>query len=307
MKKKDEGNPIEWTIDGYDILINYPEKLYWPEEKITKLDMLNYYRILADIMLPYFKNRPVTLRCFPRGISDFSYYKRNFDLDTGNLIKTLPYAEVSQDKIIQVPIINNEAGLVYLSSKGCIEFHLWSSKMPNYENPDIVIFDLDVSSKASFKKVLEAALCLNKLLNDLNIIGYVKTSGGTGLHVYVPIEAKYSFEYVRNWVKKIGEQLSKRHPNLITTKENSGATHKSEMIVIDYLQNVISRNTAAPYTVRANSGAPVSAPLSWEEVEKGGFEPKDFNLKNMPDRVAKMGDLFMDVLINKQVIPHSFV
>lgn len=304
MKEKDEGKTLKWTINGHEILINYPKKLYWPEEKITKLDLLEYYSVMAKIMLPYFKNRPATLHCFPRGIKDFSYYKRNFNQDTDHLITTLPYAEVSQDKIIQVPIINNEAGLVYLSSKGCIEFHLWSSKMPNYKNPDIVIFDLDISIKASFKKVLEAALCLNKLLNDRKIIGYVKTSGGTGLHVYVPIDAKYSFEYVRNWVKNIGEQLTKRHPNLITTKEDNGATHKSEKVVIDYLQNVISRNTAAPYTVRAYGGAPVSAPLSWAEVEKGGFIPMDFNLKNMPDRVAKIGDLFLGVLTNKQAITH---
>ncbi|VAW41131.1 ATP-dependent DNA ligase clustered with Ku protein, LigD [hydrothermal vent metagenome] len=293
--------PLIWNIDGYELLISHPQKLYWPKERYTKIDVLNYYRTISTTILPYFKDRPVTLHYFPRGIEGFSFYKRNFENES--LIRTASYKEVSQDKTIQVPLIDSSSGLLWLASRGGIEFHLWSSKMPNYTHPDIAIFDLDISKDTDFNDVLKAGWYLHELLNSIKIKSYPKTSGGTGLHVYVPIVAKYSFELVRNWVKSIGNKLANCYPEIISTKKDKGATHKSDKVIIDCLQNVISRNTAAPYTVRAYSSAPISTPLSWDEVKKGGFTPKSFTIKNVPDRVAKLGDLFSEVLTNKQQLP----
>lgn len=291
-----------WNIDGYELKISHPNKLYWTKEGFSKLDLLNYYNSISSTILPYFKDRPATLHYYPRGIDGFSFYRRNFEKNTQNVIRTVPYQEISQEKIIQVPIIDTKIALLWLASKGSIEFHLWSSKIPNYKNPDMAIFDLDIKNEANFKHALEAAWYLHEYLESIKLKGYPKTSGGSGLHVYVPIVDKYSFEFVRNWVKKIGTKLAKQYPNLITTKKDSGATHKSDKVVIDYLQNVISRNTAAPYTVRAYPYAPVSTPLTWDEINKGGFYPKDFNLKNVPKRVAKLGDLFSEVLTKKQLL-----
>ncbi|MCF6294234.1 MAG: non-homologous end-joining DNA ligase [Flavobacteriaceae bacterium] len=299
VKHKEEH--ITWHIDGDELLISHPQKLYWPKEGYTKIDVLNYYRTISTTILPYFKDRPVTLHYFPRGIEGFSFYKRNFENES--LIRTASYKEVSQDKTIQVPLIDSSSGLLWLASRGGIEFHLWSSKMPNSTYPDIAIFDFDINENVNFKNVLQAAMYLNKLLNTMNLKSYPKTSGGTGLHVYVPIVSEYSFKFVREWVKKISDILADKYPALITTQRESGKTHKSNKVTIDYLQNVISRNTAAPYTVRAYSSAPISTPLSWDEVKKGGFTPKSFTIKNVPDRVAKLGDLFSDVLTNKQQLP----
>jgi len=301
--KKNEGNPIKWQIDGQELLISYPEKLYWPKDGLTKLDLLNYFKAISATILPYFKNRPATLHYFPRGIEGFSFYRRNFEDKDQYLIRTIPYKEISQEKTIHVPLIDSQASLLWLASKGAVEFHLWGSKTPDYEHPDIAIFDLDVSRDIIFERVLEAAWYLHELLESMNLKGYPKTSGGTGLHVYVPIKTQYSFEFVRNWVKSIGEQLAVDHLNLISTSKDKGATHKSNKIIVDYMQNVVSRNTAAPYTVRAYEKAPVSTPLSWNEIKKGKIKPTDFTIKNIPDRVAKLGDLFSDVLTKKQQLP----
>ena len=150
---------VVWNVDGYDLEISNPQKLYWPKDGFTKMDILNYYKNMSAILLPYFKNRPTTLHYFPRGIEGFSFYKRDFeDVDEkGKLFRTAFYKEISQDKTIQVPLIDSAAGLLWFVSNGGIEFHLWSSKMPNYKNPDIAIFDLDASKEIGFENILKAS------------------------------------------------------------------------------------------------------------------------------------------------------
>ncbi len=305
MSKLEEEKPIIWNVEGYELHITHPGKLYWPKAGYSKLNLLQYYKNMAPILLPYFKDRPVTIHYFPRGIEDFSFYKRNFadDEEDGNLFHTVPYEEISQDKTIRVPLIDTTAGLLYFASKGGIEFHLWSSLMPNYNHPDIAIFDFDVNKNVSFENVLQAASYLNELLGAMQLKSYPKTTGGSGLHVYVPIVTKYSFKQVRAWVKGISDVLTKTYPNLIAPQSKSGKTHNSNKVTVDYLQNVVSRNTAAPYSARGYANAPVSTPLTWEEVNKGGFLPKDFNIITVPKRVESLGDLFAEVLRNKQKLP----
>lgn len=301
--KSNKENPVIWNINGNEIQINHPDKLYWPEDNISKLRLLTYYKEMATVMLPYFKDRPVTLHYFPRGIHDFSFYRRDFDEKTDNPVETVMYNEVSQDKTIQLPLIQNEESLLWLVSKGCLEFHLWSAKANDFFHPDMVIFDLDISKNTPFSSVLSAALIIKNYLKDLDIEAYPKTTGGTGMHIYVPIKPIYNYETVRLWVRGVGDRLSKLYPDLITTKKRERKTHQNNLVTIDYLQNSITRNTAAPYTVRAYSLAPVSTPLRWQEVEHGGFIPSDFNLRNLPERIKKVGDLFADVLNNRQYLP----
>ncbi|GAA4281661.1 non-homologous end-joining DNA ligase [Gaetbulibacter aestuarii] len=295
-------SPLVWQIDDHDLVISNPKKIYWPGEGISKLELLEYYKAMAPTLLPYFKERPFTVQFFPRGINDFSYYKRNFDEESDHYdhFTTASYDEISQHKSIQVPLLDKAIGLLWLASKGGIEFHLWGSKMPDYEYPDMVIFDLDISPKTNFKKVLEAALHLRDLLKEHGLKSFSKTSGGKGLHVYVPIKAKYSFEFVREWAKTIDQELMDRYPRLITSERQGQKTHAGDKVTIDYMQNVISRNTAAPYTVRAFKKAPVSAPISWEEVAKAHITPADFTIKNMPERLQNIGDIFKPVLTLKQ-------
>jgi len=298
-----EGQPIYWDIDGVKIEIKYPGKLYWPDEHITKLELVTYYRDISSTMMPYLDKRPVTLHYFPRGIHKISFYKRDYSAPVPGLIDTYPYKEISQNKTINVPVIASRAGIVYLASKGCIEFHTWASLITDIYHPTWAVFDLDISGKENFNLILEAASRLNVFLTSKNIQAFAKTSGGSGMHVYVPIKPQYEFNFVRNWVKKVGEYLQEQYPNLFTLPKKGNKTHDSKLVVIDYMQNVITRNTASVYTVRAKKGAPVSTPVTWEEVENKSFKPSDFTIKTVPDRVKAKGDLFAGVLKLKQDLP----
>jgi bifunctional non-homologous end joining protein LigD len=290
-----------WQIAGQVVPVSNLDKPFWPEEGLTKGDMLQYYLDVAPVMLPYFKDRPVTLRIFPDGIHGFSYYQRDLPEKAPEWFRSIKYHPKTAKHVIQLPLIDNAAGLIWLANLGSIEFHLWGSHGPDLAQPDMVILDLDLGEKASFVDVLQAALRLRETLDRLGLKSYPKTSGGRGLHVYLPLAPGYSFEAVRIWVKKLARQLATTYPNLITIPH--GATHQGRQVTIDYAQNSIGRNTAAPYTLRARPGAPVSTPLTWEEVEEGRLTPSDFTLKNIPQRLQKVQDLFAPVLRGDQYLP----
>ncbi|MCL5998547.1 MAG: hypothetical protein M1546_21200 [Chloroflexi bacterium] len=190
---------------------------------------------------------------------------------------------------------------MWLANQGSIEFHLWTSRIDQLKQPDQVAFDLDPGDAASFKDVLKVALKLHDLLQNSGLEAYPKTSGGQGLHVYVPLAPGHRFEAVRAWAKSIAQQLEQASPHLVDVAH--GATHHGDQVTFDYAQNSIGRNTAAPYTLRARPGAPVSAPLTWDEVETGRVKPADFTIKTMPQRIERAGDLFEPVLKGKQPLP----
>ncbi len=301
MASVEEGEPVFWQIGDYNLEIKYPNKPYFPDSNINKLQTVSYYRKVSSVMLPYFKNRPATLHYFPRGIKGgVSFYKRDFKNTPSQIIKLVPYNELTQDKTIFVPVINTKAGLLYFASKGVIEFHLWNAVYPDYDKPNYAVFDLDIESLKDFNLVLKASLALKTELDNLNLKSFIKTSGGTGLHVYVPVKSIYTHLQVRNWVKKIGVVLMNKHSDFITVNRIGGKTHTNRMVTIDYLQNAISRSIIAPYSLRAHPKATVSTPLEWKEVKKGNFSPTDFTLKTVPKRIAEKGDLFKGFLNGNQ-------
>ena len=301
-----EGLPIHWQVNGFDIEIKYPGKLYWPDDHLTKLELVSYYKEIAETMMPYLELRPVTLRYFPRGIDKISFYKRDYSAPIPGLIDTYPYEEISQHKTIMVPVVASAAGIVYLASKGCIEFHTWASKITDIFHPTWAVFDLDIDTGYDFKMILEAASLLNNYLNELGIKAFAKTSGGSGMHVYVPLKPVYEFKTVKTWVQHIGEQMQQRYPTLFTLPKKGNKTHETNKVVIDYMQNIITRNTASVYTVRAKKGATVSTPVTWDEVAAKSFMPTDFNIKTVPKRVAQKGDLFQEVLRLQQELPEIY-
>ena len=202
---------------------------------------------------------------------------------------------------VPLPLIETVAGLIWFANKGAIEFHLWSSHVPDLTQPDQAIFDLDPGDMASFNDVREAALRLHDQLVQGGVTGYPKTSGGRGLHIYVPLAAGYTFERVRSWVKAVGQQLASSYPNLIAIAQ--GATHRGGRVTIDPGQNSEGRNTAAPYTLRARAAHPtVSTPLSWEELDAGNIHPADLTPQVVLERVGRLGDLFAPVLHTNQHI-----
>ncbi len=290
-----------WRLGSQAVQVSHLEKRYWPEAGFTKGDMLHYYRQIAHAALPYFKGRPVTLRVFPEGVSGESYYLRDCPDSAPDWLRRIPYHPKTGTHPVPLPLIDNAAGLIWFANRGAIEFHLWSSHVPDLTQPDQAIFDLDPGETASFTDVREAALRLHDKLEQAGVTGYPKTSGGRGLHIYVPLAAGYTFERVRSWVKAVGQQLAGASPDLMAIA--AGPTHRGGRVTIDPAQNSIGRNTAAPYTLRASTAHPtVSTPLTWEELDAGNIHPADLTPQVVLERVQRLGDLFSPVLHTDQHI-----
>ena len=284
-----------WQLGNQTVQVSHLEKVYWPQTRITKGDMLRYYQQIAHVALPYFKGRPVTLRVFPQGVDGVSYYLRDCPDDAPDWIRRVQYRPKTVTHLVPLPLIDTAAGLVWFANGGVIEFHLWGSHVPDLTVPDLAIFDLDPGDTTSFRDVREAALRLHDKLEQAGVRGHPKTSGGRGLHIYVPLAAASTFERVRSWVKALGQQLATTYPDLIAIAH--GPTHQGGRVTIDPGQNSVGRNTAAPYTLRASTPHPtVSTPLTWEELEGGNIHPADLTPQVVLERVERLGDLFAPVL-----------
>jgi bifunctional non-homologous end joining protein LigD len=247
------------------------------------------------------KDRPITPVVYPRGITGPRYYRRERPKTAPAWVRSAEYETATDGHTIQVLLIDDAAGLIWLANSGAIEVHIWGARLPDLAEPDLVVFDLDPGEQATFEQVLRAARILRERLEGAGLRGYPKTSGGAGLHVFLPLAPGHAFEQVRDWVRDLTEDLAADHPDLIAVSH--GPTHRGTLVTVDHAQNSVGRNTAAPYTARALPGAPVSTPLTWDEVEAGRFRPSGFTLKTARDRLERHGDLFRPVLAADQRLP----
>src|SRR6266446_4262851 len=284
-----------WQLGNQSVQVTHLEKVYWPQIGFTKGDVLHYYRQIAPVALPHLKDRPVTLRVYPQGVEGASYYLRDCPEDAPDWLRRVQYQPKTVSHPVPLPLIDTAAGLLWFANQGAIEFHLWGSHLSDLTQPDLAIFDLDPGETASFDAVREAALRLHDILEQAGVRGYPKTSGGEGLHVFVPLGAGHTFERVRAWVKAVGQQLASNYPDLIALAR--GATHHGGRVTVDYAQNSVRRNTATPYTLRAHPAHPtVSTPLTWEELDAGTIHPASLSPQVALERVGRLGDLFAGVL-----------
>ncbi len=274
--------------------LSHLEKWYWPKEKISKGDLINYYETMAPFILPYLKDRPLSLKRNPNGILDDGFYQK----DAGDIapawMKTANIHSYSTGKIIHYLICNDTKSLLFIANLGCIEMNPWNSTFTRPDNPDYLVIDIDPSEKNSFDQVIEVARVLKEIMATLNITGFCKTSGASGLHIYIPCHKKYPYEQVRQFAYLLAGRVQELLP-LTTTLERSLAKRSKRQIYVDYLQNSRGQTLAAAYSVRPKPGATVSAPLDWKEV-KPGLHPSLFTMKNIYKRVQKKGDLFRGVL-----------
>ena len=279
--------------NGKRVKITNPDKLYWKEEKITKGDIVNYYNDISKYILPYLKNRPESLNRHPNGIDAPGFYQKDMDLkNLPEWIKTVKIGSSSNKKEIDYLICNNAATLLYMANLGCIEMNPWNSKIKSAERPDYLILDLDPGN-IDFRYVIKTALKIKELCDKISINSYCKTSGASGLHVFIPLNGKYDYDKTRSFAKLLAEVVNSELPD-ITSTERSVKKRKNK-VYIDYLQNSKGQTIAAPYCVRPRKGATVSTPLKWEEVNKD-LSPENFNIFNMKLRLEKMGDLWKPVL-----------
>jgi bifunctional non-homologous end joining protein LigD len=289
-------NPTEETqvkkIKGHEIKFTNLSKIYWPKEKLTKRDLLNYYYQAAPYILPYLVGRPQSLNRFPNGIEGESFYQKDVKGKAPEWLETFAYHSEADKREKEFLVATDEASLLYMASLGCIEMNPWSSTIKNPDNPDWCIIDLD-PDKNPFNQVVETARVVHKLLESLKIDSYCKTSGSTGIHIYIPLGAKYSYEESKEFARSIVTIVQSEIPRF-TSIERPTANRKGK-IYLDFLQNRPQATLAAPYSVRPKPGATVSMPLHWEELKKG-LKMQDFNLRNAIARIQKEGDIFKPVL-----------
>src|SRR6187549_2961792 len=283
----------EVRIGKHVVTITNRKKIYWPDEGFTKGDVIDYYDKMADHILPHLKGRPLSLKRNPNGIRDGGFYHKDAGENAPPYVDVFKVKSESNNKIIDYIVCNNKATLLYVANLGCIEINPWNSTTKKPGHPTWMVIDIDPSDKNKFTEVVDTALAVKMVLDKAGVSSYCKTSGATGLHVYVPLKNKYDFVTVKDFAHIIASLVQEQLPE-ITTLERS-LSKRGPKIYIDYLQNSTGQTLASVYSVRPVRGASVSTPLEWKEVNHR-LSPIQFTIENIFQRIKKKGDLFTPVL-----------
>lgn len=288
-------NPKDETqlrkICGHDLKFTHLSKVYWPEDGVTKRDLFNYYYQVAEYILPYLKDRPMSLNRFPGGIHSKGFYQKDVRGKAPEWAKTFPYT-TSDGEEKEYLVGRDEATLLWMATLGCIEMNPWFSRVDTPDQPDYCVIDLD-PDKNTFDQVIAAALEVKKVLDAIGVPGFCKTSGSTGIHIYIPLGAKYSYDQSQLFARILVNIVHKQIPEY-TSLERMIAKRGGKMY-LDFLQNRPGATIAGPYSLRPKIGATVSMPLHWEEL-KPGLKMTDFNIFNAVARLKKEGDIFKGAL-----------
>ena len=277
-------------------MISHPDKILFPADGITKGELAKYYEMVAPVMLPHLRRRPITMERFHRGIAAGGFFQK--DVVKG-FPEWLERVEVpKKEGTVHHPIANDVRSLLWLANQNSITIHVWASRVPKLYYPDICIFDLDPSIEDDLPGLRLAALQLRDLLATLGLPTWIKTTGSKGFHIAVPLDAKSDFGAVARFAHGVGRLFVKQHPDTLTQEFKK--VDRAGRILVDTGRNDYSATFAAAYTVRAREGAPVSAPCTWEEVERGAVGPKSFTLRNLEKRIAEHGDIWADLLKTKR-------
>ena len=286
---KSTDNEEELVINKKKVTVKNLGKVFWPAEGYTKGNLVEYYREISHLILPYLKDRPQSLLRYPDGITGESFYHKDIDF-APDWVKTIEIK--SEEKKVNYLLCQDEATLIYMINLGCIDLNPWNSRIGTLDKPDYLIMDLD-PEQIGFDKVVETALAFKEVLEEAGIEGYPKTSGAKGIHIYIPLGARYDYDQVRQFSQILADRVNVKLPKITSTvrspKERKGRVY------LDCLQNARGQTLASVYSVRAKPMATVSTPLEWNELDKK-LTPQMFTIKNILDRLKKKGDLFKNVL-----------
>lgn len=289
---EEKENPSKMEVDGVSLSFTNLDKIYWPESGYTKYDLIDYYLHISEYILPFLKDRPQNMHRHPNGIHKESFYQK----DNETLPDWVPVFEVyseSSGRKINYLLCQNEATLLFMANLGCIEINPWNSMIDAIEKPSWAVIDIDPSKNNNFSQVKEVALATKEVLDLAGIEGFCKTSGSTGMHIYLPMGGQYSYDEVRDFTKLLCFLIKEKLPDLTTLERM--ISKRGDRIYLDFLQNRYGQTLAAPYCVRPKPGAPVSAPIEWYEITDQ-LEILDFNITNMFERLRKKGNIFLPVL-----------
>ncbi len=288
------------VLDGRTLAISNFDKVLWPEDGLTKGDLITYYRTVAQWLLPHLEDRPLTLQRYPNGIHDQSFFEKQAPRGVPDWIKTVAVPSYGEKRTnIDYLVCNDEATLVYCANLASIVLHVWTSRIHSLDNPDYMLFDLDPWDGCTLKTIATVALAFRDLFAEIGLQALVKTSGSTGLHVVVPLKPDYDYEPVKQFAEIAARRIAALHPKA-TTLERMTARRAPGTVYLDYVQVGRGKTLVPPFVVRAREAAPVSMPLDWSEVDefarKRTKEPTlqfaRWTIKNAPARLRRDGDLW---------------
>lgn len=278
-------------------MITHPEKVLFPDDGITKRELAEYYELVAPVMLPHIVGRPVTMERFHRGIGEKGFFQKNVVKGFPTWLERVEVAK--KDGVVHHPVVRDARGLLWLANQNCITVHVWTSRAPNVNVPDVCVVDLDPGDDDA-QRLRAAALLVRDELAGQGLTSWVKTSGSKGFHIAVPLDGAASYATVARFAHRLGEAMVRRDPGNLTREFYK--TDRGGRILVDTGRNEYSATFAAAYTVRARPGAPVSAPCTWAELEAGTVGPTSFTMRNMAVRLAAVGDLWQELLACRQTL-----
>jgi bifunctional non-homologous end joining protein LigD len=272
-------------------VITHPEKVLFPDDGITKGELAAYFEMVAPVMVPHIKDRPITMERYPAGIGKKGFFHKDVSKGFPSWLERVEVPK--KDGTVHHPLVSDARSLLWITNQNCITAHVWTSRVPDLYHPDVCVFDLDPSRDDQHDVLRASARALRDLLEEIGLPSWVKTSGSKGFHILVPLDRKAHMAEVAAFAHHVGGELVRRNPKHLT--QEFSKADRGGRILVDTGRNGYSATFAAPYAVRAKPGAPVSAPCTWDELERGDVAPRTFTLRNMKARLEAAGDLWFDL------------
>jgi bifunctional non-homologous end joining protein LigD len=294
--KKPKGDLL-LKVDGQIVSLTSLERVYWPDEKLTKFDLLRYYLLVSDLIMPILRDRPAILQRWPRGVNAPMFFQQDLE-SAPAFIKTVRLTNL-EGRELDYAVYTTSASLLHFVNLGTIEQHPWHSNVKRLSKPDWIAIDLD-PKKAPWANVLRVALTVKTVCDELGLQSFPKTSGSSGMHIYLPLKPLNSYERVAEFARLLAAEVAHRVPQ-IATVERSIAKRKTDQVYVDAMQNARGKSLAAVFTARARPKATVSMPLTWKQVEKG-VKISDFTIENVPALIAKSGNPWKDFFDSRQTL-----
>jgi len=273
------------------------DRIYWPDEKLTKFDLLSFYLKVADYIMPFLKDRPAILQRYPRGIKAPMFFQQDLE-SAPEFIKTARLIN-QEGRQLDYGVYTTIASVLHFVTLGTIEQHPWHSTIKRLDKPDWIAIDLD-PKKAPWENVLQVALVVKQVADEIGLNAFPKTSGSSGIHIYVPLKPANEYDKVAEFARLFASEVAQRAPN-IATVERTIAKRKTTQVYVDWMQNARGKSLAAVFTARAKPGATVSMPLTWKQIEKG-VKIQDFTITNVPELLKKNGDPWADFFASRQTL-----
>ena len=297
LKLKQPKGDLILDVEGQPVSLTSLERVYWPDEKITKFELLRYYLEISSHIIPFLKDRPAILQRWPRGINAPMFFQQDLE-SAPAFIKTARLTN-KEGREIDYAVYTTTASLLHFVNLGTIEQHPWHSTIAKLDNPDWIAIDLD-PKKAPWENVLQVALTGKEVCDEIGLKAFPKTSGSSGIHIYLPLKPTNEYESVAEFSRLLASEIARRVPR-IATVERTIAKRKSDQVYVDWMQNARGKSLAAVFTARAKPKATVSMPLTWKQIEQG-VKISDFTVKNVPALLKKKGDAWSEFFNQRQTL-----